>query len=97
MKRKFGMYSVLAITAVGLLGSVVPASASVSGRRNSALALSGVAVYELARGHTAADLVLGAGSYYAWQRVHHHRHVARRHHYRHVARHHGYFRHHGYA
>lgn len=69
MKRRVGLYSLLAIVTLGLFGTAIPGAASVKGRRNTAIAATGAAVYELARGHTAAGLVLGAGSYYAWKHV----------------------------
>jgi hypothetical protein len=92
MRKRLSIYSLSAVVGLGLLGTLVPASASVKGRRNTALALSGAAVYELARGHTGVGLVLAGGSYYAWQktkaakrhhraaRVHPVRRVAHRHH-----------------
>jgi len=94
MRRRFSIYSVLTVVILGLFGSLVPASASVKGRRNTAMALTGAAVYELAKGRGPETLILAGGSYYAWQRVkagkrhpvRHHRQVARRHHRR--ARHH---------
>ncbi len=60
---------ILVLLAVGLLMPAQPAAASVRGRRNTALALSGAALYELVKGHGPAALILAGGSYYAWQRV----------------------------
>jgi hypothetical protein len=69
MKRRLGTYGVLAAVAVGLLATALPASASVQGRRNTAAALSGAALYELMRGNTNSGLLLGAGAAYAWKRA----------------------------
>jgi hypothetical protein len=46
----------------------VPAQASISGRRNTAYGATGLALYELARGHTTAGLLAAAGAGYAWHR-----------------------------
>ena len=48
------------------LAVVSPAHASRSGRKNTALGISGLALYELARGNTGAGLLAGAGAAYAW-------------------------------
>ncbi len=70
MKRRLTIYGVLVALVIGLFAAVVPASASVKGRRNTAWALTGAAAYELLRGKTAPGLVLGAGAAYAWKRTH---------------------------
>lgn len=44
----------------------VPAHASVSGRRNTAIGATALSLYELARGKTGTGLLAGAGAYYAW-------------------------------
>lgn len=60
--------------ATGLLAAVLGATlpslalASVSGRRNTALGLTGLAVYELFRHHTTTGILAGAGAAYAWSR-----------------------------
>ena len=60
--------------AIGLLaavlGTTLPnvALASSSGRRNTALGLTGLAAYELFRGHTTTGLLAGAGAIYGWSR-----------------------------
>jgi hypothetical protein len=60
--------------ATGLLAAVVGttlpsmALASSEGRRNSALGLTGFALYELFRGHTGTGILGGAGAAYAWSR-----------------------------
>jgi hypothetical protein len=51
---------------IAALASISPAQASVSGRRNTALGVSGLAIYELARGHTGTGLLAAAGAGYAW-------------------------------
>jgi hypothetical protein len=60
--------------ATGLLAAVVGttlpsmALAGSEGRRNSALGLTGLAVYELFRGHSGTGILAGAGAAYAWSR-----------------------------
>jgi hypothetical protein len=53
-----------------LVGAVMaltsPVSASVSGRRNTAIGATALSLYELARGKTGTGLLAGAGAYYAW-------------------------------
>lgn len=56
----------LVLSASATLGMTASVHASVSGRRNTALGATGVAIYELARGHTTTGLLAGAGAYYAW-------------------------------
>jgi len=50
----------------GLLLAVSPVHASATGRRNTALGASGLALYQLARGHTGTGLLAAAGAGYAW-------------------------------
>jgi hypothetical protein len=50
----------------GLLATTAPVFASVSGRKNTALGATGLALYELARGHTGTGLLAAAGAGYAW-------------------------------
>ena len=72
MMKGIWRLSVIAVLAALLFGLVLPArpaEASVKGRRNTALALSGAALYELVKGHGTAGLLLAGGSYYAWQQV----------------------------
>lgn len=69
LTRKLIPLAVLVAVAFGSLAVYAPASASEQGRRNTATALSAAALYELLRGHTTTGLILGGGSYYAWQRV----------------------------
>jgi hypothetical protein len=51
---------------IGTVASISPVQASVAGRRNTALGASGLAVYELVRGHTGTGLLAAAGAGYAW-------------------------------
>jgi hypothetical protein len=54
-------------------------SASVSGRRNTAIAATALSLYELARGKTGTGLLAGAGAYYAWSQYNKaHRNESRR-------------------
>jgi hypothetical protein len=62
--RSNRVYILLLISTTLALAS--PVLASVSGRRNTALGATGLAIYELARGHTGTGLLAGAGAYYAW-------------------------------
>ena len=56
--------------AMGLLASNDPATASVKGRKLTAEALTGAAVYHLLKGHGPETLVFAGGAIYAWDRVH---------------------------
>ena len=58
----------LALLAVGGTLGTLPAQASTSGRRNTALALGAAAVYELVKGNTTAGIALGAGAAYGYKR-----------------------------
>jgi hypothetical protein len=63
------------------VASISPVSASVSGRKNSAIGASALALYELARGHAGTGLLAGAGAAYAWNQyddAHGHRHFVGR-------------------
>ena len=72
-------HAVVVLLLCGLFGLAIPAKASVSGRRNTAIAASGLALYELATGHTTPGLLAGAGAYYAWSRYNKaHKHSRRR-------------------
>jgi hypothetical protein len=65
---------------IATIGSISPAQASRAGRRNTALGISGLALYELARGHTGTGLLAAAGAGYAWNQYSRaHRHTDRRH------------------
>ena len=66
--RKSWIAGTLALgVAAGVL-CALPAQASRSGRRNTAIGLGAAAVYELVRGDTTAGLVLGAGAAYGYKR-----------------------------
>jgi hypothetical protein len=52
----------------GMFVTAIPVQASVAGRKNTAIGATGLAIYELARGHTTTGLLAGAGAYYAWHR-----------------------------
>jgi hypothetical protein len=66
--RKMWIAGMLALgVTAGALGTL-PAQASTSGRRNTALGLGAAAVYELLRGDTTTGLVLGAGAAYGYKR-----------------------------
>jgi hypothetical protein len=57
---------------VALAGTIVlpgAALASTSGRRNTALGLTGLAAYQLVNHHTTTGLIAGAGAAYAWKRT----------------------------
>jgi len=52
----------------GFIATAYPVHASVSGRRNTAIGATGLALYELARGHTTTGVLAAAGAGYAWSR-----------------------------
>jgi hypothetical protein len=56
----------LILALVSVLATAAPVRASVSGRRNTALGATGLALYELATGHTGTGLLAAAGAGYAW-------------------------------
>ena len=45
------------------------ARASTSGRRNTAIGLSGLAAYQLLHGHTTTGALAAGGALYAWKRT----------------------------
>jgi len=51
-----------------LIALTSPVSASVAGRRNTAIGATALSLYELARGKTGTGVLAGAGAYYAWSR-----------------------------
>ncbi len=87
MRRQISWITVLAASVSLLLP--ITASASVNGRRNTAIGLGAVTIYELATGHTTTGVITGAGTYYAYKRYKdahgrkHHRQVSQ--HYIYVA------------
>jgi hypothetical protein len=58
--------AILILLAGAAIACASPVSASVSGRRNTALGATALSLYELARGKTGTGLLAGAGAYYAW-------------------------------
>ena len=66
--RNSWMAGMLALGVTAGTLSALPAQASTSGRRNTALGLGAAAVYELVRGDTTTGLVLGAGAAYGYKR-----------------------------
>jgi hypothetical protein len=60
--------ALLILVVGGIIGMAHPVQASVSGRRNTAIGVTGLALYELARGHTTTGLLSAAGAGYAWHR-----------------------------
>ncbi len=67
-RRRISSYG-LAAVGLGVLATGLPARASVEGRRNTAYALTAVAVYAMSKGDTKAGFVTGAGAAYAWKRA----------------------------
>jgi hypothetical protein len=59
------LWAALLISVV--LGMAAPVHASVAGRRNTAIGVTALSIYELARGRTTTGLLAGAGAYYAWR------------------------------
>jgi len=57
---------VLTLLVSAMIALTSPVSASVSGRRNTAIGATALSLYELARGKTGTGLLAGAGAYYAW-------------------------------
>jgi ABC-type nickel/cobalt efflux system permease component RcnA len=68
-RRRIRSYGLAAAVGLGVLATGLPAGASVAGRRNTAYALTAVAIYSMAKGNTKAGLVTGAGAAYAWKRT----------------------------
>ena len=58
----------LAAVLAGMLFLPGAAQASSKGRQNTAIGLTGLAGYELIKGHTTTGLIAGAGAAYAWKR-----------------------------
>jgi hypothetical protein len=60
-------HRVVLLLLVGVMIALTsPVSASVSGRRNTAIGATALSLYELARGKTGTGILAGAGAYYAW-------------------------------
>jgi len=60
--------ALIALWVAGMIALAAPVHASTAGRKNTAVGATGVALYELARGHTTTGLVAAAGAGYAWHR-----------------------------
>src|SRR5438034_3981894 len=67
MQRMWIAGTLALLVVAGTLGTL-PAQASTSGRRNTAIGLGAAAVYELLRGDTTAGIALGAGAAYGYKR-----------------------------
>ena len=70
---------VLAMMTLGVVFMPSAALASRKGRLNTARILTGIAGYQLLRGHTGTGILLGAGAAYAWKRekdAKHHRWIS---------------------
>jgi hypothetical protein len=68
MKQRLTSALLLAVVVAGL-GLPGTALASTSGRRNTALGLSGLAAYQLLHGHTTTGALAAGGALYAWKRT----------------------------
>ena len=68
LTRRFVTYGILGAMGLGVMMMPSAAVASRKGRLNTARILTGIAGYELLRGHSGAGLILGAGAAYAWKR-----------------------------
>ena len=66
--RKMWIAGMLALGVGAGTLAALPAQASTSGRRNTAIGLGAAAVYELVRGDTLAGAALGAGAAYSYKR-----------------------------
>src|SRR5260370_28499303 len=67
MKKMWIAGMLALLVGAGTLGAL-PAQASRSGRRNTALGLGAAAIYELVNGNTTAGIALGAGAAYGYKR-----------------------------
>ena len=67
MKKMWIAGMLALLVGAGTLGAL-PAQASTSGRRNTALGLGAAAIYELVSGNTTAGIALGAGAAYGYKR-----------------------------
>jgi hypothetical protein len=66
--RRIWMAGLLALAVSAGTLTALPAQASVSGRRNTAIGLGAAAIYELTQHNTIAGLALGAGAAYSYKR-----------------------------
>jgi hypothetical protein len=69
MRRKLTKPILAGALAATLFLPATPALAGKRGRKNTALAVTGVAAYHLLKGHTFEALGFGAGSFFAWKKV----------------------------
>ena len=60
--------ALIALWVASMIALAAPVHASIAGRKNTAVGATGVALYELARGHATTGLVAAAGAGYAWHR-----------------------------
>jgi hypothetical protein len=60
--------AVVVVLGLFLLALPLPANASPTGRRNTALGVSALAIYEIARGNNGLGLLSAAGAVVAWNR-----------------------------
>jgi hypothetical protein len=68
MRQKLtsGLLLVAVLAGLALPGAAL---ASKSGRRNTAIGLSGLAAYQLLHGHTTTGALAAGGALYAWKRT----------------------------
>src|SRR5260370_28544147 len=65
-KLTVGLLLVAVIAGLGVPGTAL---GSTSGRRNTAIGLSGLAAYQLLHGHTTTGALAAGGALYAWKRT----------------------------
>ncbi|MDO8586976.1 MAG: hypothetical protein Q7T82_08040 [Armatimonadota bacterium] len=68
--RKLARHISVMILSVFVAVVLLPAAsfASVSGRKNTTIALAALSLYSLSKGRTTQGLLLGGGTYYAYKR-----------------------------
>jgi hypothetical protein len=79
--RKTWIAGMLALGVSAGTLAALPAQASTSGRRNTAIGLGAAAIYELVRGDTVAGAALGAGAVYGYKRYEDEKRYEDRYHY----------------
>src|SRR5437588_30422 len=71
MSKRWLSWTLAGVFAAGSLAvAPIAAQASSKGRQRTAQVLTGLAGYQLLRGHTKTGLIVGAGAAYAWKRHH---------------------------
>jgi hypothetical protein len=67
---RMARYIALVVLTIFAMVALLPAAtfASVKGRRNTAIGLGAISIYNLARGKTGTGLLFGAGAGYAYKR-----------------------------